>query len=173
MSYLKRYVEDEIKLNMKISGVVLIVGPKWCGKSTTSKLFAKSSYILDTKAKIEFANFDPLGILIGENPRLIDEWQFAPDLWNAARSEIDSREEKKGQFIFTGSSTPVDKNDIFHNGAGRISKIKMYPLTLAESLDSKGIVSLNDLFENKIDKLFFQNNRYTTLDTAFYMCRGG
>ena len=173
MSYLKRYVEEEIKLNMKISGVVLIAGPKWCGKSTTSKLFVKSSYILDTKAKIELANFDPYGVLIGDNPRLIDEWQFAPDLWNAVRNEIDSRDEKKGQFIFTGSSTPVDKKDIFHNGAGRISKIKMYPLTLAESLDSKGIVSLNDLFEKKIDKLFYQNDKYTLLDTGFYMCRGG
>ena len=173
LTYLKRYIENEIELTLKVSGVVVINGPKWCGKSTTSERFAKSSYILDNKKKIELANFSLKSILIGENPRLIDKWQFAPDLWNVARTEVDRRSEKFGQFIFTGSSTPANKDDIFHNGAGRISAFKMYPMSLAETQESKGIVSLKDLFDNKIDKLFCQNDGFTLLDIAFYMFRGG
>ncbi len=171
--YLSRYIEKDIELTLKVSGVVVVNGPKWCGKSTTCRMFAKSSYILDSKKKIELANFNPESILIGENPRLIDEWQFAPDLWNVARTEVDTRDESFGQFIFTGSSTPANKNDIFHNGAGRIATLKMYPMSLMESLESKGIVSLKDLFDKKIDKLFYQNEGFTLYDIAFYMCRGG
>lgn len=113
--YLKRYIEKEMKDALKISGVVIISGPKFCGKTTTSKVFAKSMYALDTKKKIELAQTSPEGILIGEVPRLIDEWQNVPDLWNCARTEVDNRESKFGQFIFTGSSTPADMNDIYHS----------------------------------------------------------
>lgn len=174
MNYLKRYVEKDIEILLKTVGVIVVCGPKYCGKTTTSARFVKSSYALNNKAKIDMAKSDPESILIGENPRLIDEWQHAPDLWNCVRSEIDRRDNKFGQFIFAGSSTPADKDEIYHNGAGRIYSLKIYPMSLMESLDSKGVISLKELFEsNEIKKIFYQNDKYTVLDTAFYMCRGG
>ena len=174
MNYLKRYVEKDIEILLKTIGVIVVCGPKYCGKTTTSQRYSKSSYALTTKEKIEFAKSNPESILIGENPRLIDEWQHAPDLWNCVRAEVDRRDEKFGQFIFTGSSTPADKSEIFHNGAGRIYSLKMYPMSLMESLDSKGVISLKELFETKeIKSIFYQNDNYNVLDTAFYMCRGG
>ena len=118
------------------------------------------------------ANANLFGILAGENPRLIDEWQNAPDLWNAAKSEVDSREGKFGQFIFTGSSTPADKSDIYHSGAGRIVTLKMRPMSLAETKESKGLVSLAELFEGK-KSVFGINEGHHLQDTAFYICRGG
>lgn len=115
---------------------------------------------------------NPEAILIGDNPRLIDEWQNVPDLWNCVRTEIDHRDNKFGQFIFTGSSTPAQKDNIYHSGSGRIVTIKMRPMSLFESKESKGYVSLKKLFE-KPKSLFFINESYTLLDTAFYICRGG
>ncbi len=172
MDYLSRYIEKDIKLALETSGVVVVAGPKFCGKTTTCKLFSKSEYSLDTKRKIELVQSDPESILIGETPRLIDEWQNVPDLWNYARSEVDKREEKFGQFLFTGSSTPADKEDIYHSGAGRIVTLKMRPLSLYESQESNGIVSLADLFNGKA-KVFAINENYYLQDTAFYICRGG
>lgn len=170
--YLKRYIEKEIKDALETSGVVVISGPKFCGKTTTSKVFAKSMYALDTKKKIELAQASPEGILIGEVPRLIDEWQNVPDLWNCARSEVDNRESKFGQFIFTGSSTPADMNDIYHSGAGRIVTIPMMPMTLSETNESKKIVSLSALFAGQ-NSLFYVNDNFSLYDIAFYICRGG
>ncbi len=172
MEYLSRYIETKIEMALKTSGVVVVAGPKWCGKTETCKKYAKSKYSLDTKSKIQFAKADPFGILAGENPRLIDEWQNAPDLWNAARSEVDAREEKFGQFIFTGSSTPADKEDIYHSGAGRIVTLRMRTMSLAETKESKGIVSLGELFKGK-EKVFGINEGHHLQDTAFYICRGG
>ncbi|MBQ8142539.1 MAG: ATP-binding protein [Bacilli bacterium] len=172
MFYLKRYVEKQIKEALETSGVVVVAGPKFCGKTTTCELFAKSKYVLDTKQKIKMVEANPEAILIGENPRLIDEWQNVPDLWNCVRTEIDHREDKFGQFIFTGSSTPADKNDIYHSGSGRIVKVTMRPMSLFESGESKGIVSLIDLFCGD-KKIFAVNENYNLLDTAFYICRGG
>ena len=173
MTYLNRYIETQIKDALDTAGVVVIAGPKFCGKSETSKRFAKSRYILDTKEKIRLVSSSPQSILIGETPRLIDEWQTVPDLWNAARSEIDTRDDKFGQFIFTGSSTPVNKDDIYHSGAGRIVTLKMRPMSLYESLESSGEVSIGDLFDNPDQKIFFTNESFLLLDTAFYICRGG
>ncbi len=170
--YLKRYIEKEIKDALETSGVVVISGPKFCGKTTTSKVFAKSMYALDTKKKIELAQASPEGILIGEVPRLIDEWQNVPDLWNCARTEVDNRESKFGQFIFTGSSTPADMNDIYHSGAGRIVTIPMMPMTLSETNESKKIVSLSALFSGQ-NSLFYVNDNFSLYDIAFYICRGG
>lgn len=170
--YYKRYIEKEIEKLLKTSGAVVIEGPKFCGKSTTSEKFAESKYVLDTKAKIELAQSNPNDILIGEHPRLIDEWQMVPDLWNCARTNIDNSKDKFGKFIFTGSSTPVNKNDIYHSGAGRIVKIKMRTLSLFESEESTGEVSLKKLFEGK-EKVFSTNDNYSLYDTAFYICRGG
>lgn len=172
MSYLKRYVEKQIFEALETSGVVVVAGPKFCGKTTTCELFAKSKYVLDTKQKIKMVEANPEAILIGDNPRLIDEWQNVPDLWNCARTEIDHRENKFGQFIFTGSSTPADKSDIYHSGSGRITTIRMCPMSLYETGESKGLVSLLELFSGKRD-LFIINENYTLLDSAFYICRGG
>lgn len=172
MSYLKRYVEKQIFEALETSGVVVVAGPKFCGKTTTCELFAKSKYVLDTKQKIKMVEANPEAILIGDNPRLIDEWQNVPDLWNCARTEIDHRENKFGQFIFTGSSTPADKSDIYHSGSGRITTIRMRPMSLYETGESKGLVSLLELFSGKRD-LFIINENYTLLDSAFYICRGG
>lgn len=171
--YYKRLIEKNIKEALETSGVVVIEGPKFCGKSTTSKLFSKSDYILNSREKIQLANSDPKALLNGDVPRLIDEWQLAPDLWNAARSEIDSRKKKFGQFIFTGSSTPVNKIDIYHSGAGRMVKIKMNSLSLSESRESLGILSLKDLFNNPPKTFAYTNENYGIRDTAFYLCRGG
>lgn len=172
MNYLSRYIEKEIEIALKSSGVVVVEGPKFCGKTTTCKIYAKSSYALDTKQKIELVQSNPLGILEGNTPRLIDEWQNVPDLWNCARSEVDSRNEKFGQFIFTGSSTPADIDDIYHSGAGRIVQIRMRPMTLFETKESTGDVSITSLFSGS-NNVFFTNDKYSIHDTAFYICRGG
>ena len=147
MAYYKRYIERQIKEALDTSGAVVIAGPKFCGKTTTSRLFAKSEYDLDTKDKIELVQSSPRAILEGDAPRLIDEWQNVPDLWNYARSEVDRREDKFGQFIFTGSSTPADMDDIYHSGAGRIVTIPMRTMSLFESEESKGLVSVRDLLQ--------------------------
>lgn len=157
---------------LETSGVVVVTGPKFCGKTTTCKLFAKSIYSLDNDEKIRLAQSSPNSILIGENPRLIDEWQFVPDLWNCARSEVDRRDEKFGQFIFTGSSIPAKMDKIYHSGAGRIVSLKMSTLTLSETNESKKIISLKRLFERK-QECFYINENYFLQDTAFYICRGG
>ena len=172
MAYYPRLIEKKISSALKSSGVVVVAGPKFCGKTTTAKVFSNSFYSLDTKAKIELCQTDPGAILIGEHPRLIDEWQNVPDLWNVARSKIDNSEEKFGQFIFTGSSTPADKDDIYHSGAGRIVTVKMKPFSLLESKESDGSISLMSLFKGQ-ESVFNTNDNYSINDTAFYICRGG
>ena len=172
MTYLKRYIEEQIREALETSGVVVVAGPKFCGKTTTCELFAKSKYSLDTLQKIKMVEANPEAILIGDNPRLIDEWQNVPDLWNCVRSEIDHRSNKFGQFIFTGSSTPAEKEKIYHSGSGRIVTIKMRTMSLYESGDSKGLVSIKELFGGK-KELFVLNDGYNLHDTAFYICRGG
>lgn len=171
-NYLSRYIESTISKKMKSSGVVLVEGPKFCGKTTTSALFAKSEIRLNTKAAIQIARIEPYNVLIGERPRLIDEWQTVPDLWNQAKAWIDENP-GFGQFIFTGSSTPVDNSDIFHSGAGRITRVMMRPMSLFESCDSKGSVSLSFLFDNHNPAIFDMNEGYGLSDTAFLLCRGG
>ncbi len=172
MEYLKRYIERDVADALKTSGVVVVAGPKFCGKTETCKRFAKSKIALDEKGIIGFADADPRGALMGDTPRLIDEWQNVPNLWNVARSEVDRREEKFGQFIFTGSSTPADMDEIFHSGAGRIVTVLMRTMSLYESKESSGAVSLKELFGGK-KKIFFINEDYGLRDTAFYICRGG
>ncbi len=172
MTYYKRLIEKKINTALKSTGTLVIAGPKFCGKTTTAKEFAKSFYSLDAKAKIELCQSNPEAILVGDNPRLIDEWQNVPDLWNTVRSNIDKRDDKFGQFIFTGSSTPVNKDDIYHSGAGRIVTIKMKPFSLLESHESDGSISLSALF-SKQESVFNTNDNYSINDTAFYICRGG
>lgn len=141
-------------------------------KQRRVNVLQKAIILLIQKKKIELVQSNPESILIGETPRLIDEWQNVPDLWNCARAEVDERENKFGQFIFTGSSTPADKDEIYHSGSGRIVTIKMRPLSLYESKESKGNISLSELFNGQ-EKVFAINEKYYLQDTAFYICRGG
>lgn len=170
--YLKRYVESEIERRMKSAGVIVVSGPKFCGKTTTATLFAKSVIKLNTTQAIDLARMEPHNTLIGEQPRLVDEWQTVPDIWNEAKAWIDENP-KFGQFILTGSSTPADKTKIHHSGAGRIVSIMMRPMSLFESLDSKGTVSLGGLFDNPGMPIYDLNEDHQIADTAFFLCRGG
>lgn len=170
--YLKRYVESEIERRMKSAGVIVVSGPKFCGKTTTATLFAKSVIKLNTTQAIDLARMEPHNTLIGEQPRLVDEWQTVPDIWNEAKAWIDENP-KFGQFILTGSSTPADKTKIHHSGAGRIVSIMMRPMSLFESLDSKGTVSLGGLFDNPGMPIYDLNEGHQIADTAFLLCRGG
>lgn len=170
--YYKRLIEETIALKLKSSGAVLVAGPKFCGKTTTCMLYQKSFVKLNTKQAIAMARMDPKGVLSGENPRLIDEWQKAPDIWNQVKDDLDFNYEF-GKYILTGSSTPVDKTDIHHSGAGRIAPLKMRPMTLWESKESKGTVSLKDLFDGGVNFPWDMNSDFTLNDVAFLLCRGG
>ena len=171
--YLPRIADKLLEDRLEAKGAVLIEGPKWCGKTTTAKQMAKSIISMDkpdeTKQYQQIAELSPNILLKGEVPRLIDEWQIAPNLWNAVRYEVDNRD-KFGQFILTGSAVPAEFDDSMHSGTGRISRLLMRPMSLYESKDSSGKVSLKDLFEGKdisaVDDTNFE-------EIAFLICRGG
>lgn len=152
----------------------MIEGPKWCGKTTTAEQVAGSIlYMADPEKEeqnLTMAEINPKRLLKGEIPRLIDEWQIAPKLWDAVRFEVDHRDEF-GQFILTGSSVPASYEHIHHTGTGRFSWVLMRPMSLYESLDSTGEVSLKTLFEtpNQIDG----ENALDLNRLAFLVCRGG
>lgn len=172
--YKKRIADEILRKRLLGKGAVLIEGPKWCGKTTTAEQIAGSIlYMADPekeKQNLTMAEINPGRLLKGKTPRLIDEWQIAPKLWDAVRFEVDHRDEL-GQFILTGSVAPVSYEHIHHTGTGRFSWILMRPMSLYESLDSTGEVSLKELFampeqidgENPLDL-----NRL-----AFLVCRGG
>ena len=174
--YLKRCVDEILKEKLESSGAVLIKGPKWCGKSTTAKQFTKSAIYMqksgEREQNIALAKNAPNIFLSGKTPKLIDEWQIIPFIWDDIRYEIDERN-KFGQFILTGSSTPLlkNKNEISHSGIGRITTLVMRPMSLYESLDSSGTVSLNDLF-NGFSVTGGKSSK-TLADYAFLTCRGG
>lgn len=172
MKYIKRYAEKDIERALRSSGAVVVVGPKFCGKTTTSMLFQKSFMKLNTNSRIKLARLNPKQALEGKNPRLIDEWQTVPEIWNYVKEDLDN-EYQFGKYILTGSSTPVDKSEIHHSGAGRIVAIKMRPMSLFESGESKGVVSLLELFEGKPLTTFDENEKFTLEDVAFLTCRGG
>ena len=173
--YLHRIVDSELKLRLEAFGATLIVGPKWCGKTTTAEEQAKSilkmqdpdmreGYLMTAKTK-------PSLLLKGENPRLIDEWQEAPVLWDAVRTAVDERQEE-GLFILTGS-TSVDDKQIHHTGTGRISRLKMYTMSLYESKESNGMISLKELFENPEMDIDGIMSEMKIEDLIFVACRGG
>lgn len=170
--YYKRLIEEAIDRKLRSSGAVLVAGPKFCGKTTTCMLYQKSFVKLNTKQAISMARMDPKGVLLGEKPRLIDEWQKAPDIWNQVKDDLDFNYEF-GKYILTGSSTPADKTEIYHSGAGRIAPLTMRPMSLWESRESKGTVSLNDLFEGGKTYPWDMNTKFTLDDVAFLLCRGG
>lgn len=170
--YYERLIEEQIALKLKTSGAVVVAGPKFCGKTTTCMLYQKSFVKLNTKQAIAMARMNPKAVLVGENPRLIDEWQKAPDIWNQVKDELDFNYEF-GKYILTGSSTPADKTEVHHSGAGRITPLKMRPMTLWESKESKGTVSLKDLFDGGENFPWDMNQDFTLEDVAFLLCRGG
>lgn len=170
--YYSRIIEETIQRKLKSSGAVLVIGPKFCGKTTTCKMFSKSSIHLITDDVIEIASADLKTVLVGEKPRLIDEWQNVPEIWDYVRKQVDEDNEF-GEFILTGSATPVKSNKIHHSGSGRIVPIKMRTLSLYETKESNGLVSIKTLFDDSNFNIFDLNENYSLADTAFYMCRGG
>ncbi len=170
--YYQRLIEKEIELKLRTSGAVVVAGPKFCGKTTTCMLYQKSFVKLNTKQAITMARMNPKTVLKGETPRLIDEWQKAPDVWNQVKDDLDF-DYQFGKYILTGSSTPVDKTEVHHSGAGRIAPVKMRPMSLWESKESKGTVSLSELFNGGKNFPWDMNTDFTLEDVGFLMCRGG
>lgn len=170
--YYERFIENAIEKKLKSSGAIVIEGPKFCGKTTTALRYAKSSIRLNTSHAIELAKMETKNVLRGDIPRVIDEWQTVPDIWNEVKGWIDENF-GFGQFILTGSSTPADKKHIHHSGAGRITTIKMRPMSLSESRDSDCSVSLSELFNNENVVVFNENLESNLKKIAFFICRGG
>lgn len=173
--YRPRIADGMLRRRLMGVGAVLIQGPKWCGKTTTAEQQAKSVVYMDDpeymEQNIELATLSPKKLLAGTTPRLIDEWQLAPQLWDAARFEIDHRD-GEGQFIFTGSAVPADTDKIHHSGTGRFAWLTMRTMSLYESGESSGEVSLGDLFSNSGADIFGTNN--LNIDSiAWLICRGG
>jgi predicted AAA+ superfamily ATPase len=175
MSYLHRTADVVLSERLEAFGAVLIEGPKWCGKTTTAEQIAKSVIRLqDTDKREEYlatAASKPSLLLQGDTPRLIDEWQDAPVLWDAVRTMVDKRNEP-GQFILTGSNS-VDKNKILHSGTGRISRMKMLPMSLWESRESNGKISLQQLFDDPSLDIDGITSDMEIEDLIFAACRGG
>lgn len=151
MEYLPRIADIVLKERLEAFGAVLIEGPKWTGKTTTAQQQAQSVLKLQDpdrrEEKLTTAETMPSLLLKGKQPRLIDEWQDAPKLWDAVRIAVDNSGGKSGQYILTGSNT-VNQDKICHTGIGRISRMNMYPMSLWESKDSSGEISLKELFDN-------------------------
>lgn len=169
--YLDRSVEKKLEKKIASASVVVVVGPKFCGKTTTALRYAKSSTRLNTSTAIQIASMNPSAVIAGEKLRVIDEWQTVPELWDELREYVDNNP-GFGQFLLTGSSTPEDKSKIFHSGAGRIVKLMMRSMSLYESNESKGIVSLGELFNNDIT-IYDLNKEQTLENIAYLICRGG
>lgn len=172
--YRKRVADAILVRKLEGKGAVLIEGPKWCGKTTTAEQIAQSILYMDDPSRIEqnkmMAQINPKRLLDGNTPRLIDEWQLAPKLWDAIRFEVDHRKQL-GQFILTGSVVPVDTEEIMHSGTGCFAWLTMRPMSLYESGDSTGDVSLGDLFETP--KVIDGESPLDLDRLAFLICRGG
>ena len=174
--YRPRIADQLLAESLEALGAVLVQGTKWCGKTTTSVHHANSVLYMDDPTQkaqnLALAQTNIKQLLAGATPRVIDEWELAPELWDAARFEVDHRDEHVGQFIFTGSAVPKekDKEKMFHSGAGRFDWITMRPMSLWESGDSTGDVSITDLFDGAMP----EGTSFVDLDRlAFLTCRGG
>ncbi len=171
--YKKRIIDEKIEKNLKIFGAISIEGPKWCGKTWTSLNHANSVVYLNNVSnnfnERSLAQMNVDLILNKEYPELIDEWQEVPAIWDGIRFKCDE-DNIRGKYILTGSATPVTK-DIHHSGAGRIARMKMYTMSLYESGDSSGEISLQDLFKNNVkDKL---TGKTDLKKLIYYIIRGG
>lgn len=173
-AYLRRIADELLELQLEAAGVVQIEGPKWCGKTTTALQQAKSVLFMDEpKRKEEYLRLAESGIevlLEGKTPRLIDEWQKAPQFWDACRYLVD-RWDADGQFILTGSAEPVDQSKMSHTGTGRVGWVKMRPMTLFESGESNGSVSLGALFDKRFKPA--EGNELNLRALCYLICRGG
>lgn len=174
--YMSRCIDRSIERDLGIFGAVLIQGPKWCGKTTTAQRFAESSLSLSDPAgdfaALQLARIDPAQAIVGATPRLIDEWQEEPKLWDAIRFECDRRTGEPGQFLLTGSATPNDADQPMHSGIGRISRLRMETMTLAELGVSSGAVSLESLLNGYPIKAALGSINGIA-DIADLLCRGG
>ncbi|MCR5362745.1 MAG: DUF4143 domain-containing protein [Bacteroidales bacterium] len=175
MTQYKQRIADRILARKVLGkGAVLVEGPKWCGKTTTAKQLAKSVLDLGDSSVLiqshQMIDISPKTLLDGDTPRLIDEWQALPSIWDSIRSEVDRRGEPS-QFILTGSSVLPEADETIHSGTGRFAHVKMRPMSLYESGDSKGCISLNDLFDGK--PFDVQRNDLGIEDIAYLTCRGG
>ncbi len=172
--YLPRVADKVLARKLKSSGAVQIKGPKWCGKTATAEQAAASSiYMQDPDngpSYIQLADSKPSLLLKGDEPRLIDEWQMAPQLWDAVRFAID-RGKGRGRFILTGSATPRASEMPAHSGVGRIARINMRPMSLFESRESTGSVSLASLFEGNTDVADMVD--FDIERIVYSLCRGG
>lgn len=175
MAYLPRITDQILKEYLEAFGAVLIEGPKWCGKTTTAEQQANSELKLqlpDTRdGYLATASTRPSLLLDGATPRLIDEWQDAPTLWDAVRTAVDERQ-RVGQFILTGSNS-VDKSAIRHTGTGRIARLRMLPMSLWESGESTGEVSLRELFDSPNLVVDGKASKLDIRQLIFASCRGG
>lgn len=173
--YLNRIADKTLDLRLEAFGAVQITGPKWCGKTTTAERRAASVIKMQDPDRREgylaTAAAKPSLLLRGATPRLIDEWQVAPVIWDAVRHAVDQRREK-GQFILTGS-TVVNDREIMHTGTGRITTMAMYPMSLFESLESSGTVSLTRLFDDKDYEIDGEMSPLSIEQLIFAACRGG
>lgn len=169
-NYRPRIVDDRLRKLLKAFGAVEIVGPKWCGKTWTALSQARSADRLDDAATFAAAQTDPALVLMGKEPHLVDEWQDVPQIWDAARRHVDDNANRKGQLILTGSAVPKDTDVIHHSGTGRIARLRMWPMSLSESGQSTGAVSLSALFDGE-----FKPAQCNTdiADVARWCCRGG
>jgi len=176
-NYKNRIFDTILRDALEAKGAVLIEGAKWCGKTTTAEQTAKSViYMNDPKRREQYlmtAKTNPQRLLVGANPRLIDEWQRAPELWDTIRFDVD-HSDIDGKYILTGSAVPLDeeaKKKISHSGTGRFAWIRMRPMALFESLESSGSVSFADLFAGK--RVLGDAKPYTLEEIAYLTCRGG
>jgi predicted AAA+ superfamily ATPase len=172
--YRNRIVDEKLRDKLDAKGAVVIEGPKWCGKTTTALQLAGSVLRMDEPgnrdANIQMSEIDPSRLLDGETPRLIDEWQIAPKVWDAVRYEVDMRDEE-GQFILTGSAVPVESKEITHSGTGRFTWLAMRTMSLYESGESTGEVSLEHLFSQP--EQISGRNELDIDKLAYLICRGG
>ena len=175
MNYLPRIVDLELDLRLRAVGATIIVGPKWCGKTTTAKQKSKSVLEMQDpdlqEGYLKLAATKPSMLLEGENPRLIDEWQLAPVLWDAIRVSVD-RKKEKGLYLLTGSVV-VDEEKIKHTGIGRISRLEMDTMSLFESGESSGQISLKGLFDDPEASVDGAKGKLSVEELIFAVCRGG
>ncbi len=175
IKYLSRIADKILDMRLESFGTVQVTGPKWCGKTTTAERRAASVIKMQDPDRREgylaTARTKPSLLLKGDTPRLIDEWQVAPVIWDAVRHAVDERREK-GQFILTGS-TVIDDDEIMHTGTGRITKMAMYPMSLFESLESNGSISLRSLFDEPDYNIDGEMSQLSIEQLIFAACRGG
>ncbi len=175
IKYLSRIADKILDMRLEAFGAVQVTGPKWCGKTTTAERRAASVIKMQDPDRREgylaTARTKPSLLLKGDTPRLIDEWQVAPVIWDAVRHAVDERREK-GQFILTGS-TVIDDDEIMHTGTGRITKMAMYPMSLFESLESNGSISLRSLFDEPDYNIDGEMSQLSIEQLIFAACRGG